>query len=566
MLREAMLNEFSARNALEVEWELSKFHRSKGGEGYSKAVALIEKFVGDSKVLRYPAGKVYEGWRVPAGWNLKGGFLKANGAYVVSDLSLSPISAIFMSTSTNGVKKMELVDIGKGESMEDYKGKEIKGKAVLCTGNVSRVYDLAVEKFGAKCVISSFMRFHVSEINRTPELLPEAVNYTSFPPYATKAYGFAVSHRKHQELKRMLKTGKVEIEALIDADRGSDALEVLEVKVNEGKGKPIVLTAHLCHPRPGANDNASGSSLLAEIVRVLKKFDLNREIVALWVPEMYGTIAYLKDHEVDFSFNINLDMVGEDQEKTGSVLQISSTPWSLPSFISSLLYANLNDERFRYFLSPYSGGSDHFIFADATVGVPATSLTQFPDRFYHTSEDTPDKASLASFDWIGRGTLNSICDLICGFSEKARSLTASKIMEEFVRDFQKYKDEDVKKWVIHMAKTKISELKEFMDTKFLDEMLDIFKDTFSVSPTGLRKVLGPVQDSWMNVEDREWYFNVTKKAPVFRDLSYELLNFMELGFDFEVALKLSQAEFEVFGMLEDEARYYVQRLTEEGVM
>ena len=40
---------------------------------------------------------------------------------------------------------------------------------------------------------------------------------------------------------------------------------------------------------------------------------------------------------------------------------------------------------------PFSGGSDHYIFADPTVGVPMPMLIQWPDRYYHTSADTPDR-------------------------------------------------------------------------------------------------------------------------------------------------------------------------------
>jgi hypothetical protein len=40
---------------------------------------------------------------------------------------------------------------------------------------------------------------------------------------------------------------------------------------------------------------------------------------------------------------------------------------------------------------PFSGGSDHFIFSDPSIGVPMPMLIQWPDRYYHTSADTPDR-------------------------------------------------------------------------------------------------------------------------------------------------------------------------------
>ena len=39
----------------------------------------------------------------------------------------------------------------------------------------------------------------------------------------------------------------------------------------------------------------------------------------------------------------------------------------------------------------FSGGSDHVILSDPSVGVPTPMLIQWPDRFYHTAADTPDR-------------------------------------------------------------------------------------------------------------------------------------------------------------------------------
>ena len=47
----------------------------------------------------------------------------------------------------------------------------------------------------------------------------------------------------------------------------------------------------------------------------------------------------------------------------------------------------------RHTETPFSAGSDHYILSDPTVGIPSPMLIHWPDRFYHTSEDTPDKVS-----------------------------------------------------------------------------------------------------------------------------------------------------------------------------
>jgi len=45
----------------------------------------------------------------------------------------------------------------------------------------------------------------------------------------------------------------------------------------------------------------------------------------------------------------------------------------------------------KYAVTPFSSGSDHYVYSDPTVGVPCVGLAQWPDKFYHTSWDTLDK-------------------------------------------------------------------------------------------------------------------------------------------------------------------------------
>ncbi|MEM4724932.1 MAG: hypothetical protein QXP01_07965, partial [Candidatus Hadarchaeum sp.] len=97
--------------------------------------------------------------------------------------------------------------------------------------------------------------------------------------------------------------------------------------------------------------------------------------------------------------------VGQNQDLCGSVFIIEETPAATPSFATDLL-ERMREEwmaqaqnfsssssypLFRHTVTPFSGGSDHYILSDPTVGVPTPMLIQWPDKFYHTSEDTLDK-------------------------------------------------------------------------------------------------------------------------------------------------------------------------------
>jgi len=111
----------------------------------------------------------------------------------------------------------------------------------------------------------------------------------------------------------------------------------------------IVLIAHLCHPAPGANDNASGSATLAEIACQINTMVTNglipppqRTIRFLWVPEFSGTVPWLKlyDKQRDkrtIHAALNLDMVGESPARIGTPLTIYGQSMSTPSLLTPFI-------------------------------------------------------------------------------------------------------------------------------------------------------------------------------------------------------------------------------------
>jgi Zn-dependent M28 family amino/carboxypeptidase len=180
---------------------------------------------------------------------------------------------------------------------------------------------------------------------------------------------------------------------------------------------------------PGANDNASGSATLyaaavalgiAARPRALGQ--PGRTITLMWVDEIRGSRQWLSDHAdqakgVQYMFS--LDMTGEDTSKTGGTFLIEKQPdpsavWPRPSDPhtewgasavkpESLKGSLLNDVHHAICLrharetkwvvrtNPYEGGSDHTVFLEA--GIPALLNWHFPDRYYHTNLDRPDKTS-----------------------------------------------------------------------------------------------------------------------------------------------------------------------------
>ena len=81
----------------------------------------------------------------------------------------------------------------------------------------------------------------------------------------------------------------------------------------------MLLTAHLCHPRPSANDNASGVAALLAAAGCWPTLPGGGGCAVrfLWGPEFLGIAAYL--HDVVHAgrapvpvLALNVDMAGED--------------------------------------------------------------------------------------------------------------------------------------------------------------------------------------------------------------------------------------------------------------
>jgi hypothetical protein len=121
---------------------------------------------------------------------------------------------------------------------------------------------------------------------------------------------------------------------------------------------------------------------------------------------------------------LNLDMVGDHQVLSESVLRLYRTPGSLPSFLNdvveemfevvgrgnsisirqgrflafeggfSLPIAEPSGSRdpFYYYIEPFWGPSDHEDIDEASLGVHAVLLNTWPDPYIGTQEDTLERA------------------------------------------------------------------------------------------------------------------------------------------------------------------------------
>ncbi len=415
--------EISGAAAANAIAEIARYHRIQASPGFRRAAEWVHEQLAraglQTRILPFPADASTHFWSAFGfqEWDARAATLHlvepADHAGKLADFRDLPLHLVARSLPFDG--EAEVVVLDKGENEAEYEGLDLAGKVVLVRGNVRRVHDLAVVRRGAVGLIYDGMAEH--EPVRPAWALPDAVQYTSFwwQGQEPRGFGFALTPRQGENLRRLAREHTLRVRAHVDARLYNGTLEVVEALIPGTTDEEIVLVAHLCHPQPSANDNASGAAALLETARALgaliRRGELappRRAIRFLWVPEITGTLAYLSTHEDRIPrmvAGLNLDMVGEDQDQCGSSLLFEQLPDALAGFAGALL-ARLREfilpevktfggvggyPLFRHAETPFGGGSDHYVFSDPSVGVPMPMLIQWPDRFYHTSADTPDR-------------------------------------------------------------------------------------------------------------------------------------------------------------------------------
>ena len=328
-----------------------------------------------------------------------------------------------------------LVDIGAGTEPTDYLDKVIKGRLVLTSSQPESVVEKAVGELGAAGIIS-YAPNQKSAWWKEDDRLVRWGHLDSFPK--TKSFGFMISLGEARELQQRLASGEeILFHAKVDAKHreGQYSFATAAVRGTHLANEEIHFTCHLDHPRPGANDNASGCVSILETARTLNALVKNgilprpaRTIRFLWPAEIEGSIIYLSQHgnPSRIKANIHMDMVGGGPV-TKAVFRISGGPISAPSFVSDLGHEIghfMNDQTERFaggetvvfpLNAPEGGkepmlaimesldmGSDHDVFFEGTWRIPGLYLHDWPDRYIHTNYDLaanidPTKLKRAAF-------------------------------------------------------------------------------------------------------------------------------------------------------------------------
>jgi hypothetical protein len=426
--------ELSGERAQELDRRIVEYHRIQGSPMMASvardvvAAALrdagatveVEQFPSDGRTM-------YQTYISPIGWSIKEGELWTEGDSPIRLCRYSDVPMCVSSYSKGGDWSGELVDVGAGTSDADYAGRDLTGKVALASGYAQAVVEQAVLKHGAVGAVI----YPNGDRPEHPDMVRYNGLWTRADDVARTSGSFQISQNQYARLRSMMARGAVRVRGHIDATLGPGALTLVHARIRgtEAPGEEIIVTAHLDHPKWSANDNASGSAAMIEIVRTLqtliaagKLAPPRKTLHFIWVPEYFGTAAYLTKHPEVRSCadgaspcvvaNLNMDMVGEDTVKTNGRFYVTRAPMSVPSFLDALLPDLIEQTREAELYAPtgsrnwwpadvipYFAGSDHDMFL--AIGVPSSMLGHDPDWTHHTSEDTPDKTDASEFRRVG---------------------------------------------------------------------------------------------------------------------------------------------------------------------
>ena len=320
-----------------------------------------------------------------------------------------------------------LVDVGQGTSEADYADKDVRGNIVLADGVLATVQRMAVMEHGAAGIVSDMP----NQTTAWSGIDTSIVRWGHLDALLPNGFAFMVSRATATALRAQLTSGRpVMLSAHVKAEVTSGHWTVVTATIpgTDPHAGEVVYNCHLDHRRPGANDNASGCVTILESARVLNRLIGSgklqrpaRTLRFIWGPEVEGTMAFLSEHpEIRRSLraDVHMDMVGGDPYKNKSILHVTETPWSLPSFVTDV--AELFAETIRAGATAYAGdgnhaqaavledrngapgtrneflvdrtayteGSDHDDYDSSTIAVPSLYLRDWPDIYIHTDHDT----------------------------------------------------------------------------------------------------------------------------------------------------------------------------------
>ncbi|HZP00178.1 MAG TPA: M28 family peptidase [Terriglobia bacterium] len=381
-------------------------------------------------------------------WTLRGGelWLVEPKEIKLGDVRETPTSVADNSPSADITA--EMVDVGEGTSEGDYTGKDVGGKVVLAYGRIDRVKEMACWGRGAIGIVSYYSS-RVSPWTDFPDQVAWSRVSPSKPGEKPAPPVFMISPRSGLMLSRWMAgrtpshifseepetkegtTPRFRVHLKIQSETtqpGTQGLVEGFIRGTTYHDQAIVLTAHLQEEKTSANDDRSGCASLLEIARALEALIADgrlprpkRDIRFWWTNEIAAEYEYFAEHpeeRLKIIADINQDMVGARQSLGGRVQQVSRTPYSRWSFLNDVvesivtslvkgnngylaswqnqnpapysrpIFSHLGSrEPYRAEVVHYFDSTDHLVFNEGAIGIPAVTFTNWPDQYIHSTDD-----------------------------------------------------------------------------------------------------------------------------------------------------------------------------------
>jgi Zn-dependent M28 family amino/carboxypeptidase len=419
----AIINEASGERAMHHVLELVPYPRIRPTSEYTGHFRESEVMAAFAKEYGYSTVEIESFPTAQRSWAPTTGELWMTAPETVKLFDIHDVAVSVAANSANGDLSGDLVDAGSGTRAEEYAGKDVKGKVVIGSGGVGQIYTQAAQR-GAIGAIG----YSALYPDRQPDEIP-----SSSIPAGSAGFGWAVSPRAGRQLVSRLARGEhVTIRSSIKAETFPGEMEVVHATIagDPSSTEDVIVSGHLYegYLKQGANDDNSGCALTLEVGRAYIKLVSEgklprpkRTIHFLWVPEISGTNAWLAAHpdvQKRAIADLNFDMEGIRLTASRSYWILQRTPDTFPSFLNDIgqsfmeFVSDITRERVRYRANGYGpsvpvespngsddafyikidkhyGSSDHVTYMQH--GIPAVMFITWPDNWYHSSQDTPDK-------------------------------------------------------------------------------------------------------------------------------------------------------------------------------
>ena len=423
-LVDEIIGELSGETAMSHMIEMAGYNRNRPESEYSGTFweaeyvlgKLREYGIAGARIDRFPGGTTFD---VTKGeiWEISPRRQKL--------ADFDDVPAMLARNSQSANVTADLVWVGEGRA-QDFEGVDVQGKIAVSYAPVGNLIRQA-DNFGAVGVISVY--------SPRPTFDPTQIQWASVTPGDNAKFGFTIPPIDGYPLKDRLLRGE-NIRVNVQVETQLLPYEIQDptgyIQGSDPNADEIILSAHLFegYAKQGANDDISGSSVILEIARTLNTL-INegrlprpkRTIRFLWIPEFSGSRPWVAANPEIMSrtlCNINMDMVGAWLTKNYSTYSVMRTTYGNPHYINDVVENYLrfvgqtnreilqnrrgqkilkpivaptgSREPFYWSVETHYGSSDHEVFNALGVRVPGVLMITWPDQWYHTSGDRPDKA------------------------------------------------------------------------------------------------------------------------------------------------------------------------------